>query len=59
MFILEQVVLPVALTVSLFNVGEPFSQEEMNEMLTALVDQDTNHIYYKDYIGQLTVDTDV
>lgn len=62
-FILEPVVLPVVLTVvltvSVFNKGEPFSQEEINEMLTALADQDTNHIYYKDYIGQLTVDTDV
>lgn len=56
-FILEQVVLPVALTVSLLNTGEPFSHEEVNEMLTALADQDTN-VYYKDYIGQLTADTD-
>lgn len=41
------------------NTGEPFSQEEVNEMLTALADQDTNNIYYKDYIGQLTADTEV
>ncbi|XP_075906059.1 dynein regulatory complex protein 8 isoform X2 [Nelusetta ayraudi] len=39
--------------------GEPFSQEEMIEMLTAVADQDNNHIYYKDFIGQLTVDTEV
>lgn len=45
--------------VSVLNTGEPFSQEEMNEMLTALADQDNNHIYYKDFIGQLTVDTEV
>lgn len=39
--------------------GEPFSQEEMNEMLTALADQDNNLVYYKDFISQLTVDADV
>lgn len=51
--------LAVVFTVSLLDAGEPFSQEEMNEMLTALADQDTNRIYYKDYVGQLTVDSDV
>lgn len=45
--------------VTVLNTGEPFSQEEMNEMLTALADQENNHIYYKDFISQLTVDTDV
>lgn len=45
--------------VSVWNPGEPFSQEEMNEMLTAVADQDNNHIYYKDFIGQLTIDTEV
>lgn len=39
--------------------GEPFSQEEMNEMLTALADQDSNLVYYKDFISQLTVDAEV
>lgn len=39
--------------------GEPFSQEEMNEMLTALADQDNNLVYYKDFISQLTVDAEV
>lgn len=36
--------------------GEPFTQEEMDEMLTALADSEKNVIYYKDIIYQLTID---
>lgn len=39
--------------------GEPFSQEEMDEMLTALADHENNLIYYKDLISQLTIDPDM
>lgn len=38
--------------------GELFSQEEMDEMLTALADRENNLIYYKDLICQLTIDPD-
>lgn len=36
--------------------GDPFSQEEVDEMLTALPDD--KRIYYTDYITQLTFDPD-
>ncbi|XP_029000110.1 dynein regulatory complex protein 8 [Betta splendens] len=39
--------------------GEPFTQEEMDEMLTALADPETNYIYYKDLISQLTIDPNI
>ncbi|TNM90384.1 dynein regulatory complex protein 8 [Takifugu flavidus] len=44
------------LTKYLTQEGEPFSQGEMEEMLTALSDND--HIYYADYISQLIFDPD-
>ncbi|CAG11017.1 unnamed protein product, partial [Tetraodon nigroviridis] len=44
------------LTKYLTQEGEPFSQEEMDEMLTALSDNDKNRLYYTDYISQLTSD---
>ncbi|XP_044216548.1 dynein regulatory complex protein 8 [Thunnus albacares] len=37
--------------------GEPFTQEEMDEMLTALADNEKNQIHYRDLISQLTIDT--
>uniref|UniRef100_A0A3Q3VLW0 EF-hand domain-containing protein n=1 Tax=Mola mola TaxID=94237 RepID=A0A3Q3VLW0_MOLML len=39
--------------------GEVLSQEEMEEMLTALADREDNRIYYKDLIRQLTVEPDM
>lgn len=36
--------------------GEPFTQEEMEEMLTALADKQKNLIYYKDIIPELTLE---
>lgn len=39
-----------------FALGEPFTQEEMDEMLTALADHEKKHIYYRDLISQLTID---
>lgn len=45
--------------VFIFKPGEPFTQEEMDEMLTALTDHDKNFIYYKDIISQLTIDPDL
>lgn len=42
-----------------FKPGELFTQEEMDEMLTALADHEKNLIYYKDLISQLTIDPDM
>ena len=42
-----------------FPPGEPFTQEEMEEMLTALADTEKNHIYYLDVMSQLTIDPDM
>ncbi|XP_055988992.1 dynein regulatory complex protein 8 [Sorex fumeus] len=36
--------------------GEPFSQEEMEEMLSAAIDPVTNVIYYKDYVTMMVLD---
>ncbi|XP_045393150.1 dynein regulatory complex protein 8 isoform X2 [Lemur catta] len=36
--------------------GEPFSQEEMEEMLSAAIDPDTNAIHYRDYITMMVTD---
>ncbi|XP_058165381.1 dynein regulatory complex protein 8 isoform X3 [Dasypus novemcinctus] len=36
--------------------GEPFSQEEMEEMLSAAIDPESNSIHYKDYIAMMVVD---
>ncbi|XP_075387457.1 dynein regulatory complex protein 8 isoform X3 [Tenrec ecaudatus] len=36
--------------------GEPFSQEEMEEMLSAAIDPESNSIHYKDYISMMVVD---
>ncbi|XP_025059033.1 dynein regulatory complex protein 8 isoform X2 [Alligator sinensis] len=36
--------------------GEPFTQEEMEEMLSAAIDPETNKICYKDYISMMVVD---
>ncbi|XP_047437541.1 dynein regulatory complex protein 8 [Mugil cephalus] len=39
--------------------GEPFTQMEVDEMLTALADREKNLIYYKDLTSQLTIDPDM
>lgn len=36
--------------------GEPFSQEEMEEMLSAAIAPESNSIYYKDYITKMVID---
>lgn len=36
--------------------GEPFTQEELDEMLAAAVDVQTGHIAYEFYINSLMVD---
>lgn len=38
------------------NTGEPFTQEEMDEMLSAAVDPDKNVILYKDFVSMMTFD---
>lgn len=40
----------------LFLPGEPFSQEEMEEMLSAAIDPESNSINYKDYITMMVID---
>ncbi|XP_061735584.1 dynein regulatory complex protein 8 [Nerophis ophidion] len=39
--------------------GEAFTQEEMDEMLTALTDHETNLIYSKDLLNHLILDPEV
>ncbi|KAA0710904.1 EF-hand calcium-binding domain-containing protein 2 [Triplophysa tibetana] len=36
--------------------GEPFTQEEVEEMLSAAVDPDKNVILYKDFVSMMTID---
>lgn len=36
--------------------GEPFTQEEMDEMLSAAVDPDKKVILYKDFVSMMTFD---
>ncbi|XP_032770732.1 dynein regulatory complex protein 8 isoform X3 [Rattus rattus] len=36
--------------------GEPFSQEEMEEMLSAAIDPESNTINYRDYITVMVID---
>ncbi|XP_048213082.1 dynein regulatory complex protein 8 [Perognathus longimembris pacificus] len=36
--------------------GEPFSQEEMEEMLSAAIDPESNSMNYKDYITMMVID---
>ena len=36
--------------------GEPFSQEEMQEMIEASIDPETNNFYYKKFVTSLIFD---
>lgn len=36
--------------------GEPFTQEEVEEMLSAAVDPDKNVIFYTDFVSMMTFD---
>ncbi|KAK6181109.1 hypothetical protein SNE40_009040 [Patella caerulea] len=36
--------------------GEPFTQDELEEMLSSAIDPDKGTILYKDYVSELTVD---
>ncbi|XP_041109753.1 dynein regulatory complex protein 8 isoform X2 [Polyodon spathula] len=47
---------PEELTKYMSEEGEPFTQEEMEEMLSAAVDPDKNVILYKDYVAMMTVE---
>ena len=40
----------------MFTTGEPFTQEEMEEMLSAAVDPDKGIIFYKDFVSMMVVD---
>ncbi|XP_068587920.1 dynein regulatory complex protein 8 [Cebidichthys violaceus] len=50
---------PEELTKYMTQEGELFTQEEVDEMLTALADNEENRVYYKDLISQLTIDPDM
>ncbi|XP_072545022.1 dynein regulatory complex protein 8 [Salminus brasiliensis] len=47
---------PEELTRYLTQEGEPFTQEEVEEMLSAAVDPDKNVIFYRDFVSLMTVD---
>ncbi|XP_059376975.1 dynein regulatory complex protein 8-like [Carassius carassius] len=47
---------PEELSKYLTQEGEPFTQEEMDEMLSAAVDPDKNVILYKDFVSMVTFD---
>ncbi|XP_049686828.1 dynein regulatory complex protein 8 [Accipiter gentilis] len=36
--------------------GEPFTQEEMEDMLSTALDPETNSVHYRDYISMMIVD---
>ncbi|XP_069706982.1 dynein regulatory complex protein 8 [Phaenicophaeus curvirostris] len=36
--------------------GEPFTQEEMEDMVSAALDPETNTVHYRDYIEKLVID---
>lgn len=57
MYVLFLFMLVLSLFMVVFKPGEPFTQEEMDEMLTALADHEKNIIYYRDLLSQLTIDT--
>lgn len=40
----------------LFLTGEPFTQEEMEEMLSAAVDPDKGIVFYKDFVSMMVVE---
>ncbi|XP_049456164.1 dynein regulatory complex protein 8 [Epinephelus fuscoguttatus] len=50
---------PEELTKYMTQEGDPFTQEEMEEMLTAFADKENNLIYYEDIISQLTIDPEM
>ncbi|XP_012695433.1 dynein regulatory complex protein 8 [Clupea harengus] len=47
---------PEELTKYMTQEGEPFTQEEMEEMLSAALDPDKNVIFYKDFVSAMAVD---
>ncbi|XP_029947252.1 dynein regulatory complex protein 8 [Salarias fasciatus] len=47
---------PEELTMYMTQEGEPFTQEEVDEMLTAHADREDHRIYYKDILSQMTTD---
>ncbi|XP_063128210.1 dynein regulatory complex protein 8 isoform X2 [Rattus norvegicus] len=52
----EGVLFPWRLPLELELHGEPFSQEEMEEMLSAAIDPESNTINYRDYITMMVID---
>ncbi|KAI5610904.1 EF-hand calcium-binding domain-containing protein 2, partial [Silurus asotus] len=47
---------PEELTQYLTQEGEPFSQEEMDEMLSAAVDPDKQLVFYREFVGMMTLE---
>ncbi|XP_061089572.1 dynein regulatory complex protein 8 isoform X1 [Conger conger] len=54
-FMTQEVPLHLLNINNLCETGEPFSNDEMEEMLSAAVDPDKNVIFYKDFVGMMTV----
>ncbi|XP_076835168.1 dynein regulatory complex protein 8-like [Brachyhypopomus gauderio] len=47
---------PEELSKYLMQEGEPFTQEETEEMFSAALDPDKNVIFYKDFVSMMTID---
>ncbi|XP_027030394.1 dynein regulatory complex protein 8 [Tachysurus fulvidraco] len=47
---------PEELTKYLTQEGEPFSHEEMEEMLSAALDPDKQVVFYREFVGMMTLD---
>ncbi|NP_001187690.1 dynein regulatory complex protein 8 [Ictalurus punctatus] len=47
---------PKDLTKYLTQEGEPFSQEEMDEMLSAALDPDKQLVFYREFVNMMTLD---
>ena len=42
--------------ICIYIIGEAFTQDELEEMKSAAVDQEKGVVYYKDYVSLLVVD---
>lgn len=49
-------ILIVSMYCNIFIPGEPFTQEEMEEMLSAAVDPDKGIVFYKDFVAMMVVE---
>lgn len=42
--------------INVFFLGEPFTQEEMEEMLSAAVDPEKGVVFFKDFVAMMVVE---